>query len=124
MTSTDQMITPFGGMGIQMRGNLMKAKFFAAMIFLDHWTDNKYIYLQRNFTTLSTMSPKTAYDVLVQSYGYSVQWYHVNNSKYTKPASKVDDRQKQQAVSYYGVGHQSQNVITENRYANVKLLKE
>ena len=43
-TSTDQMISPYGGLIPQLRGKLMKAKYFAATVFVDHYSDYTYVH--------------------------------------------------------------------------------
>ena len=120
-TSTDQMISPYGGLIPQMRGRLMKAKYFAATIFVDHYTDYTYVHLQKDTTAESTMEAKRAYEAILLSYGHSVRWYHADNGRYCEPAFTNDVKLKQQHITYCGVGHHSQNGIAESR---IKLLSE
>ena len=71
-TSTDQMISPYGGIIPQMKGRLMKAKYYAATLFVDHYTDYTYVHLMRDTTAASTLAAKNAYESLMMSYGNRV----------------------------------------------------
>ena len=66
------MISPHGGMIPQMRGKLMKAKYYAATIFVDHHTDYTYAHLMRDTTTDSSLETKHAYEALLLSYRHRV----------------------------------------------------
>ena len=114
-TSTDQMISPHGGMIPQMRGKLMKAKYYAATIFVDHHTDYTYAHLMRDTTTDSTLEAKHAYEALLLSYGHRVRAYHGDNGRYAEPAFQEDAKRKSQGLTFCGSGQHSQNGIAENR---------
>ena len=60
MTSTDQMISPYGGLIPQMKGRLMKAKFYAVQIKVNHFTDYTYLDLMKNTTVDTTLKAKNA----------------------------------------------------------------
>ena len=114
-TSTDQMVSPYGGLIPQMRGRLMKAKYFAATVFVDHYSDYTYVHLSRDTKTDSTMEAKFAYESLLHQYGHDVRAYHADNGRYAEPAFHADAKKKMQGMSYCGSGHHSQNGIAERR---------
>ena len=114
-TSTDQMISPYGGLIPQLRGKLMKAKYFAATVFVDHYSDYTYVHLSRDTKTDSTMEAKFAYEALLNQYGHNARVYHADNGRYAEPAFRADTKKKGQGVSYCGSGHHSQNGIAERQ---------
>ena len=67
-TSTDQMVSPYGGMIPQMKGKLMRAKYYGATIFVDHYTDFTYVHLMRDTTADSTLDAKNAYENLLSTF--------------------------------------------------------
>ena len=114
-TSTDQMISPFGGMIPQMKGRLMRARYYAATIFVDHYSDYTYVHLMQDTTADSTIEAKNAYESLLASYGRNVRKYHADNGRYAEKAFMQDVKDKNQQISYCGVGSHHQNGIAERR---------
>ena len=114
-TSSDQMISPFGGMVPQIKGRLMKAKYYAATIFVDHFTDYTYVHLMKDTKAENTLEAKNAYEALMLSHGHKVLAYHADNGRYAEEAFKQDAKDKAQIMSYCGVGAHSQNGIAERR---------
>jgi len=114
-TSTDQMISPYGGMIPQMKGRLTKAKFYGATVFVDHWTDFTYVHLMRDTTAEATLEAKNAYEALLLSNGHKVLAYHADNGRYAEKAFRLDTKDKAQRMSYCGVGSHHQNGIAERR---------
>ena len=114
-TSSDQMISPFGGMIPQIKGRLMKAKYYAATIFVDHFTDYTYVHLMSDTKAENTLEAKNAYEALMFSHGHKVLAYHADNGRYAEEAFKQDAKNKAQIMSYCGVGVHSQNGIAERR---------
>jgi hypothetical protein len=112
-TSTDQMISPFGGMIPQVKGRLMKAKYYAATIFVDHHTDYTYVHLMRNTTAETTLEAKNAYEHLLQTFGHKVLAYHADNGRFAEKVFVQDVKDKAQNITYCGVGSHHQNGIAE-----------
>jgi hypothetical protein len=114
-TSTDQMISPFGGFVPQMKGKLTKAKFYAANIFVDHFTDYTYVHLMKDTTADSTLEAKNAYERLMNKYRHKVKKYHADNGRFAENAFVNDVHEKGQSITYCGVGSHHQNGIAERR---------
>jgi hypothetical protein len=114
-TSTDQMISPFGGLIPQLKGKLMRAKFYAATIFVDHFTDYTYVHLMRDTTAETTIEAKNAYEQLLQTFGHKVMAYHADNGRFAETDFVQDVRDKAQNITYCGVGSHHQNGIAERR---------
>jgi hypothetical protein len=114
-TSTDQMISPFGGLIPQVKGRLMKAKFYAATIFVDHFTDFAYVHLMKDTTAESTLEAKNAYEHLLQTFSRKVLAYHADNGRFAEKVFKQDVKDKAQDITFCGVGSHHQNGIAERR---------
>ena len=114
-TSTDQMISPYGGMIPQVKGRLMKAKYYAATIFVDHHTDFTYVHLQKDTTAEATLEAKNAYEHLLQTFGHKVLAYHADNGRFAEKMFVGDVRDKAQNITYCGVGSHHQNGIAERK---------
>lgn len=114
-TSTDQMISPFGGLIPQIKGKLMRAKFYAATIFVDHFTDYTYVHLMRDTTAETTLEAKNAYEHLLSTFGHRVMAYHADNGRFAETDFVQDVKDKAQNITYCGVGSHHQNGIAERR---------
>lgn len=112
-TSTDQMVSPYGGLIPQVRGKLMKAKYYGATIFVDHFSDFTYVHLMKDTTGESTLNAKHAYEILTQSYGHHVRAYHADNGRFAEAMFVQDSKDKAQRVTHCGVGSHHQNGIAE-----------
>ena len=93
----------------------MKAKYYAATIFVDHFTDYTYVHLMTDTKAENTLEAKNAYEALMLSHGHKVLAYHADNGRYAEEAFKQDAKDKAQMMSYCGVGAHSQNGIAERR---------
>jgi hypothetical protein len=114
-TSTDQMISPFGGLIPQLKGRLMRAKYYAATIFVDHYTDYTYVHLMRDTTADATIEAKNSYEHLLQTFGHKVLAYHADNGRFAETEYVQDVKDKAQNITYCGVGSHHQNGIAERR---------
>ena len=114
-TSTDHMISPFGGLIPQLKGRLMRAKYYAATIFVDHHTDYTYVHLMRDSTAESTLEAKNAYEHLLLTFGHKVHAYHADNGRFAESVFVQDVKDKAQNITYCGVGSHHQNGIAERR---------
>ena len=65
-TSTDQMVSPNGGLIPQVRGKLMKVKYYGATVFVDHFSDFTYVHLMKDATGESILEAKNAYERLMK----------------------------------------------------------
>ena len=119
MTSTDQMISPYGGLIPQIKGRLMKAKFYAAQIKVDHHTDYTYVHLMRDTTAESTLEAKNAYERLMQTFGHKVLGYHADNGRFAEKVFVQDCKDKAQKLTFCGVGSHHQNGIAERRIKSI-----
>ena len=109
------MVSPYGGMIPQMKGKLMRAKYYGATIFVDHYTDFTYVHLMRDTTADSTLDAKNAYENLLSTFGRKVMAYHADNGRFAQNAYMQDIKDKAQKITFCGVGSHHQNGIAERR---------
>ena len=114
-TSTDQMISQYGGLIPQVRGKLMKAKYYGATVFVDHFSDFTYVHLMQDMTGERTLEAKNAYERLMKSYGHTARAYHADNGRFAEDIFVQDSKDKAQKVTYCGVGSHHQYGISERR---------
>ena len=114
-TSVDQMISPFGGLIPQMKGRLMRAKYYAATVFVDHFSDYTYVHLMQDTTAQTTLEAKNAYELLLSTYGRKAIAYHADNGRFAERVFIQDTKDKGQQITYCGVGSHHQNGIVERR---------
>lgn len=114
-TSTDQMISPFGALIPQMKGRLMRAKYYAATIFVDHYSDFTYVHLMQDTTAVATLEAKNAYERLIGTFGSKVLAYHADKGRFAENAYMTDVKDKGQNITFCGVGSHHQNGIAERR---------
>ena len=50
----------------------MKAKYYGAMVFVDHFSDFTYVHLMRDPSGDSTLEAKNVYERLLKSYGHTI----------------------------------------------------
>ena len=93
-TSTDHMISPYGGLIPQLKGRLMRAKYYAATIFVDHHTDFTYVHLMRDSTAESTLEAKNAYEHLLLTFRHKVHSYHADNGRFAESVFVQDIKDK------------------------------
>ena len=115
MTSTNQMISSFGGLIPQVKGRLTRARYYAAQIKVDHFTDFTYVHLMQDTTAESTLEAKHAYERLMQHHGHKVRGYHADNGRFAETLFIKDAKDNAQQMSFCGVGSHHQNGIAERR---------
>ena len=114
-TSVDQMVSHFGGLIPQIKGRLMKAKYYGATIFVDHFTDYTYVHLMKDATAESTLEAKNAYEHLLHTFGHKVLAYHADNGRFAETVFMGDVKDKAQNITFCGVGSHHQNGIAERK---------
>jgi hypothetical protein len=114
-TSTDQLISTVPGLIPQVRGILMKAKYTAATIFVDHNTDFTYVHLMRSTTGEETLEAKHAWERKSAQFQVRIQQYHCDNGRYAEKLFRQDVADNHQQMTFCGVGSHHQNGIAEKK---------
>ena len=113
-TSSDTFEATVPGLIPQSTGKLMRDKFSAGTVFVDHATDFSYVHLQIDQTTDSAIEAKEKYERKMAEYGVKVQSYHADNGIFRSKGFQEHIRQSNQKLTFCGVGAHFQNRIAEN----------
>ena len=100
---------------------MTSARITAVTVFVDHFSDFTFVYLQKSTSQEETLEAKAAYERLIRSYGYSVKHYHADNGRFADTTFQLAVAHADQRISFCGVGSHHQNGIVENR---IKTLTE
>jgi len=74
------------GIIAQIKGNLMKDRHTAAMVYLDHFSGLSFVYMQRDQSSAELMKSKVAFESFSKSHGVEVYNYHADNGSFADNA--------------------------------------
>jgi hypothetical protein len=114
-TSINQVISAQPGLIPQMSGYLTSACIWGATTFCDHVTDYVYVHLMKSFTLEETLLAKTAYEKLLAQAGHSAKHYHADNGRFSDNGFLKNVNNRDQKITFCGVGAHHQNGIIENK---------
>ena len=86
----DQIVSAQPGLIPQMSGSLLNLGIMGATVFVDHFSDNVYVYLMRNLILDETILAKNAYERLLHSVGVTAKSYHADNGRYADKVSLMN----------------------------------
>ena len=107
--SADQVVSAQPGLVPQMSGKLTSERIWGATTFVDHVSDYVYVHTMKSFTSEDTLVAKKAFEKIFTLAGRKVKSYRCDNGRFADKAWLDDCNLHQQAVSFCGVGHHSQN---------------
>lgn len=115
-TSVDQLESRHPGLVPQAKGfHRTTAKYIGATVFVDHATGFTYVHLLKDFTGEENLEAKNAYETKAAEYGVRVRNYHGDNGRFSETLWLSDAAEKNQNVSFCGVGSHHQNGIAEKK---------
>jgi hypothetical protein len=86
--SVDQMILMQVGFIAELKGTLTKKRYTAATIFVNHYSQLKYIHLMTKLTSEETMEAGQAFEYFAEQHGIRILHYHCNNGRFADNAFK------------------------------------
>ena len=113
--STDQVVSAVPGIIPQVKGNIMKAFYCGATVFVDHYSDYTYVHLMRDNYCASLLEAKSAFERLCGTFQVRVSGYHGDNGRYADAAFRQDIEDNNQSLTFCGVVSHHQNGIAERR---------
>ena len=113
--SVDQMESPTAGFVAQMKGKLTKGRYKYATIYIDHYSRQGFVYLQRSLSSAETLESKRAFERYSKQHGVRIRHYHADNGRFADNLFRNDVAEKGQTISYCGVNAHWQNGIAEKR---------
>ena len=85
MTSIDHILSAQPGIIIQVIGDLTHTRFWAANVFVDHYSDYCYTHLMRGTSVEKTLGAKEAYKCLASTHRSKVCIYRSDNGRFVDP---------------------------------------
>jgi hypothetical protein len=115
-TSVDQLESRHPGLVPQAKGfHRTKAKYVGATVFVDHATGFTYVHLIKDFTGEENLEAKNAYETKAAEFGIRIRNYHGDNGRFSEALWLSDVAEKNQKVTFCGVGSHHQNGIAEKK---------
>ena len=119
--SVDQMISPTPGLVAQMTGMLTTKQYIYATIYVDHFSGYSFVWVQKTTSAEDTLEGKRAFEEHARNSGVSIRHYHADNGIFKARAWTEECHNKNQRVTYAGVGAHHQNGIAKRR---IRVLQE
>jgi hypothetical protein len=86
--SVDRLISTQVGFIAQLKGTLTKKCYTAATVFVDHFSQLKYIHLMTKLTSKETMEAKRAFEHCTEQHCVRILHYHCDNGQFADNAFK------------------------------------
>ena len=103
-----------------MTGRLTNQCIVASAIFVDHASDLSYVYHQTSMTSEETLKSKLAFEKFAASHGVNIKHYHADNGRFKDKLFSKSIEEKEQTISFCGVGAHHQNGIAEKRIGDLQ----
>ena len=113
--SVDQLISGTAGLVAQTTGKLTTARYKVATIFVDHYSDLDFVYIQESTSAEETINAKKAFERFAKERGVTIQHYHADNGIFASNGFREEAERCGQGLSFCGVGAHHQNGIAERR---------
>ena len=120
VVSIDQLESPTPGFIAQMKGSLTTQRYRVATIFVDHFSDLGFVFLQRSTTAVETLQAKHAFERFASSHSVIIRHYHADNGRFAERAFVDDVEQKGQTITFCGVSAHHQNGKAEKRIRDLQ----
>ena len=104
----------------QLIGRLTKDRYHCVTVYVDHASQNRYIYLQRSTSSNETFLSKRLFESYERKNGVSVNHYHCKNSRFTDTLFIRDVQNNGQSISYSDANAHFQNSIAEKRIRDIQ----
>ena len=118
--SIDQMESSTPGLIAQLKGRLTRDRYTCSTVYVDHFSRNSFVYLQRNTSSNETFLSKQAFEAYSKKLGVDIQHYHCDNGRFRDNLFIRDVIDKGQSISQCGVNAHFQNGIAETRIKDLQ----
>ena len=86
-----------------------------ATLFVDHYSDNVYVFLMRDLTLDKTILAKQAYERFLSNLGVTSKAYHADNGCFADKGFRDECTSCHQVITFCGIGGYHQNGIAERK---------
>jgi hypothetical protein len=118
--SVDQLVSTQVGFIAQLKGTLTKKRYTVATVFVDHYSQLKYVNLMTKLTSKETMDAKQAFEHFAEQHGIRILHYRCNNKRFADNAFKNSCSAKGQGLTFCGVNAHFQNGIAEKTIRDLR----
>lgn len=119
--SIDQLESRTPGLIAQMKGQPTKSRYHFATIFVDHYSDLSFVFLQKEQSSEETLKAKRTFEAYAAIHGVTIQHYHADNGRFADKMFVEDvEHTKGQSISYCGVNAHFQNGKAEKRIRDLQ----
>ncbi len=118
--SVGQLESSTPGLIAQLKGFLTRRRYKVATVFVDHFSKLSFIHFQTSTSASETLDAKIEFERFAMSHGVSVKHYHADNGRFSENAWKEDVMNKQQRLTFCGVGAHHQNGLAEKRIRDIQ----
>jgi hypothetical protein len=119
----NQMESPTPGFVGQIKCWLTAKRYPAATVFVDHYSQLTFAYMQFSTGAEETVNAKMAFEAFAAQFSMMVRHYHANNSQFaeiTMWVKAVNKHQPQQTMSFCGIGAHHQNGIAKKKIQDIQ----
>jgi hypothetical protein len=119
--SLDQMVSAQPCLIPQMSGSLTNLSIMTAMVFVDHFSDQVYVYLMKDLMLSETLLAKQAYECFLALLDVESKAYHADNGCFADKGFRDDCTSSNQMITFCGLGSHHQNGIAECKIKDITL---
>jgi GAG-pre-integrase domain len=113
--SIDQLESSTPGLIAQTKGWLTTKRYRVATVFVDHFSDLSYIYLQQTKSSEETKEAKISFERYANQSGVKICRYQADNGRFADKLFREHIQQSGQALTFCGVNAHFQNAVAERR---------
>ena len=118
--SVDQLESPQVGFYAQLKGIPTKKRYRYATIFVDHFSDLKYVHYMEDSTSKSTVYAKECFERYAAAHGVHVEHYHCDNGRFADNGWVRHCEAMGQTITYCGVNAHFQNGKAEKAIRDIQ----
>ena len=107
--SVDQLISATPGLIAQTTGWLANSQYKVATIFVYHYSDLDFTYVQETTSAEDTIKAKQAFEEFSKQRGVTIKHYHADNGIFASNGFREEVRWCGQTISFCGVNAHHQN---------------
>lgn len=116
----DQMESSQVSFYAQSKGTLTKRRYKAATVFVDHFSDLKYVHFMEALTSDETLYAKQSFERYARQHGVIIKHYHCDNGRFSDKTFIDDVTKKGQTISYCAAYAHLQNDKTEKGIRDIQ----
>ena len=113
LVHVDQLVSGQLGFIPQVTGALTAERIVGATVFVDSYSNFRYVHLMRRLDTIETLEAKTNFERLLDTYGVKVQAYRADNGRFADLGFMEACKDAHQEITFCGVGAHHQNGVAE-----------